>query len=239
MRKHLTGLLLATALPCAFAAAAPNLPPSAELEYGVKARQSGITMQGEARLNWRHDANGYAVRIDTRAVLLGRVLEESSEGGIDAQGLAPVRYAEKRFRKDATAVSFDRSAGVISFQESDNRYPIKGGEQDRASVIWQLIGMARANPSAFRDGASYQFFVIGQRDGDPWTFRVEGQEKLRGPNGDTMAWHVTRNAPPDSKEQQVDIWLAPGLNWYPVKLRFSERSDGDYIEQTLREVRAK
>jgi hypothetical protein len=236
MRRLLTGLLLAATFPCALAAA-PNLPPSAELEYGVKAQQQGVTLTGQAHLNWRHDEHSYAVHIETRAILLGRVLEESSEGGIDEHGLAPVRYTEKRFRKSATAVSFDRSANVISFQDSDNRYPIKGGEQDRTSVIWQLISLARAAPAEFRSGASYKFFVIGQRDGDPWTFQVGLQEKLRGPQGDVMAWHVTRNPPPDSKEQQVDIWLAPSLQWYPIKLRFSERGDGDYIEQTLRDVR--
>lgn len=242
MRKPLTGLLLAAALQGALALAQapqPDLPPPAELEYAVKARQQGITLAGEARLEWKHDANSYAVRVDTRAPLLGKVLEESSEGGIDAQGLAPVRYAEKRFRRSATATSFDRRAGTISFQESDRHYPIRGGEQDRTSVIWQLIGIARAEPAAFRKGAIFEFFVVGQRDGDPWTFRVGDQEMLRGPNGDVKAWHVSRNPPPDSKEQQVDIWLAPALQWYPVKLRFSERGDGEYFEETLREVRAK
>ena len=38
------------------------------------------------------------------------------------------------------------------------------------------------------------------------------------------------------KQDPADIWLAPDLQWYPVKLRYTE-SDGDYIEQTLREVR--
>jgi hypothetical protein len=45
-----------------------------------------------------------------------------------------------------------------------------------------------------------------------------------------------RNPPPGSEEQQLDIWLAPALQWYPVKLRFTE-GGGDFIEQTLRQVR--
>jgi hypothetical protein len=238
MQKLLSALLLTAAMP-AVTAAALDLPPPAELDYSVKAQQQGLTLNGQSRLDWSHDANSYAVKIETRAALFGKVLEEASEGGIDAQGLAPQRYTEQRFRKSATAVSFDRAANRIAFQESGQSYPIKGGEQDRASVIWQLIGAARAAPAKFRNGASYQFFVVGQRDGDPWTFRVGRQEKLRSPQGDTMAWHVTRNPPPDSSAQRVDIWLAPALQWYPLKLRFSERGDGDYIEQTLREVRAK
>jgi hypothetical protein len=238
MRKTLFGCLLTMLLPCALAAPAVNLPPSAELEYAVKARQQGITLIGQARLDWKHDADSYAVHVETHAPLLGKVLEESSEGLVDAQGLAPQRYTEKRFRKSATAVSFDRQSGTISFQASERSYPINGGEQDRTSVIWQLIAMARATPSAFRNGASHEFFVVGQRDADPWTFRIGREEKLRGPNGDVTAWHVIRNPPSDS-QQQVDIWLAPALQWYPVKLRFSERGDDEYFEQTLREIRPK
>jgi hypothetical protein len=232
-------MMTGAALCCVLAVArAADLPPPAELEYGVKALQDGVTLTGESRLEWRHDEGGYTARMETRAMLFGKILEEKSEGGVDAQGLAPARYTEQRFRKSASAASFDRAAQTISFQQSDQRYPIKGGEQDRASVIWQLIATARTAPAKFRSGASYGFFVVGQRDGEPWTFRVGGQEKVRGPNGDTLAWHVTRNPPPDSKQQQLDIWLAPALQWYPVRLRFTE-GGGDYIEQTLREVRAR
>ena len=34
------------------------------------------------------------------------------------------------------------------------------------------------------------------------------------------------------KSQQLDIWLAPTLGWYPVRLRFTD-PDQDFIEQTL------
>jgi len=44
--------------------------------------------------------------------------------------------------------------------------------------------------------------------------------------------------PPDSKEQTLDLWLAPGLEWYPVKLRFSD-GDRDYVEQTLEKITKK
>jgi hypothetical protein len=41
-----------------------------------------------------------------------------------------------------------------------------------------------------------------------------------------------------SKEQKVDIWLAPSRNWYPVRLRFTE-PNGDFIEQTIENITPK
>jgi hypothetical protein len=228
----------AAAPPPARPAYPTSVPPAAELSYSIRARQGGLTISGESAIQWQPAGKHYTVAIETRAMLVGKILDEKSEGAIDAWGLAPVRYTEQRFRKGATSVTFDRKTKQISFTASDRTYPIKGGEQDRASVIWQLVSVARAAPAKFRNGSSWHFFVVGQHDADPWTFKVEAQEKVAGPDGDVMAWHVTRNPPPGSEEQRLDIWLAPALQWYPVKLRFTE-GGGDFIEQMLRQVRAK
>lgn len=243
--KNLLTFFLALA-PCVAAAAqaAPkppyptSVPPAAELSYGIRARQGGLSISGESEMQWLPDGKRYTLSIETRAMLVGKILDEKSEGAIDAWGVAPARYTEQRFKKETTSVTFNRETRLISFSASDRSYPIHGGEQDRASVIWQLIAVARAAPAKFRNGSSWNFFVVGQRDADPWTFKVDAQEKVTGPDGDVMAWHVTRNPPPDSEEQQLDIWLAPALQWYPVKLRFTE-GGGDFIEQTLRQVRAR
>ena len=239
--KHLFALALCIAASAQAAPKPPyptSPPPAAELSYGIRARQGGLTINGESEIRWLPDGKRYLTTIETRAMLVGKILDEKSEGAIDAWGLAPARYTEKRFRKEATSVTFNREARLISFSASDRSYPIKGGEQDRASVIWQLSAVARAAPAKFRKGSSWNFFVVGQRDADPWTFKVGAQEKVAGPDGEVMAWHVTRNSPPGSEEQQLDIWLAPALQWDPVKLRFTE-GGGDFIEQTLRQVRAK
>jgi hypothetical protein len=217
-----------------------SAPPAADLSYGIRARQGGLTINGESQMQWQWQPadKRYTLAIETSAMLVGKILDEKSEGAIDAWGLAPARYTEQRFRKDATSVTFNRETKLISFSASDRTYPIRGGEQDRASVIWQLIAVARAAPAKFKNGSSWNFFVVGQRDADPWTFKVGAQEKVAGPDGEVMAWHVTRNPPPGSEEQQLDIWLAPALQWYPVRLRFTE-GGGDFIEQTLRQVRAR
>lgn len=215
-----------------------NLPPSAELGYMIKARQSGFPVEGEAHLKWTGGDGRYQIVTDTRAMLLGKILDAKSEGIVDDYGLAPLSFTEKRLRRDATTTTFNRDSKSITFSTSAERYPIKGGEQDRNSAIWQLIALARATPAKFKSGAEWTFFVAGQRDAEPWTFRVAKAERLDTAMGELDTWRIMKAPPPDQKGQQVEIWLAPGLEWYPARIRYTD-PDGDYIEQTLATVTKK
>jgi hypothetical protein len=80
--------------------------------------------------------------------------------------------------------------------------------------------------------------VAGQHDAEQWTFKVIAQEKIGTPLGDMNALHIERMAPPDSKGQHLDIWLAPSMEWYPVRLRYTD-SDTEFIEQTLQKITKK
>ncbi len=215
-----------------------NLPPSVELVYAIQAKQKGIPIDGNAMMRWSTSAGKFTATNEARAILVGKILDARSEGGIDPYGLAPTVFTEKRLRKEATTTSFDRAARMIRFSASNRTYPLKGGEQDRNSVIWELVAVARAMQGKIKPGASWSFFVAGQRDAEQWTFKVIKQEKLRTPLGELNTMHITKVPPPDSTEQHLDIWLAPSLEWYPARLRFSD-DNGDYIEQTLQELHKK
>jgi hypothetical protein len=243
-RLFLPALLISTLMTQPAAQAAPatkyktNLPPSVELAYAIKAKQKGIPVDGDAVMRWTAVSGKFAATNVARAMLIGKILDARSEGEIDGYGLAPAVFTEKRVRREATVTTFDRAAGTIRFSGSPHTYPIKGGEQDRNSVIWQLVAVARIAPGRIKPGTSWSFFVAGQRDAEQWTFKVVKQEKLRTPLGDLNTLHITKVPPPDSKEQHLDIWLAPSLEWYPARLRFSD-DNGDYIEQTLLQVSRK
>lgn len=215
-----------------------NLPPSADLAYSIKAKQSGLTLDGSTLLQWQTAGNKFSIAAETRAALVGKIIETKSQGTVGEYGLAPATFTEKRFRKPETTTTFDRQAKAIRFTKSDQTYPIKGGEQDRSSAIWQLAAIARAAPAKFKPGSTWTFFVAGQKDAEPWTFKVVRQEPIRTPLGDMNAWHIASVPGPDSKGQQLDIWLAPSLESYPVQLRFTE-ADGDYIEQLLQKLTKK
>lgn len=243
-RRVVAGLVLAAAPALAPAAGhvavkrAVNVPPSVELSYQIKARQKGFSISGDAIVNWSVANGKYTLHTDSRAMILGSLLANRSEGSIDAFGIAPAVFHEKRFRKDPTTTTFDRASKTISFSESKVTYPILGGEQDRTSMPWQLVAVARAAPDKFTDGSEWTFFVAGRRDADPWTFKVVKQETVRTALGEIVAVHLVKLPPPDSKDQQIDIWLAPSMEWYPVRLRF-EDGEGEFVDQTIDKITRK
>lgn len=211
------------------------MPPAALLNYSIKARQSGITLSGRSRLLWQADGASYLTTVETSAMLLGKILDERSEGALDAAGLVPNAYTEKRFRKPASTTSFDRRARLIRFGETQQIQPLQGGEQDRASAIWQLISLARAEKKRIKPGTTWRFVVAGQRDTDPWTFIVQARERINTALGELETLHIVRAPLADARARRLDIWLAPSVEWYPVRLRF-EDSNGEYIEQFIETI---
>ncbi len=207
-------------------------PPSAEVKYDVQALRDGKTVYGSGKISWKTTGGTY--EIDGEAgVLFFSVLTFKSEGSLDEQGITPLRYSEKRFRKSATNTHFQRDPKQISFSASTLQYPRNGGEQDRASVIWQLVALGRADPAQFGDGVD--IFVAGVRDGDTWHVQVLGQEQITVGGAPINAWHLLRTPRTGSFDTQVDIWLAPTREWYPVKLRQTERN-GDYLDMSMSSI---
>jgi hypothetical protein len=236
-------VLMASAL-CAHAQEHPSikrpvdLPPSADLTYKIEARKKGISLSGEAQVNWRVGGGKYSASNTARAQILGKILDNRTEGLIDVYGLAPLQFREKRFRKGETTATFDRAAKTIGFNEGKASYPLIGGEQDRGSVQWQLAAVGRGAPEKFTPGSEWKFFVAGRRDAEVWTFKVVNRESLKTGMGTVQAVHLVKSPSPDAKGQQLDLWLAPSLEWYPVKLRFAE-DDGEFVEQTLDKIAKK
>ncbi|MGE5648734.1 MAG: DUF3108 domain-containing protein [Bacillota bacterium] len=209
-------------------------PPSAELTYDVKVLREGQTWHGSGLYRWEATHDSYTATIEAGVTILFRitVLNLKSEGRINDLGLAPVLYSEKPWRKAMTNTHFQHENRKISFSASEAVYPYNGGEQDRASVIWQLAGIGRADVAQFRPGATFDLFVAGPRDAETWHFTVVGAEDIDTPNGKLGTWHVKRLPKPGSYDRTIDIWFAPQQEWYPVKVRETYRN-GDYYDLSL------
>ena len=247
LRAPLAGLLalaLAGALGAATEAAAAertpvkrkvDLPPSADLHYTSKARQKGITLTGDSLIHWRNQGKRYTVTNESRVPVFGKIHESRSSGAVDAYGLAPAQWQEKRYRRDPSATTFDRGARRITFSDSDKSATLVGGEQDRASVEFQLVSIARAVPDKMSAGSEWTFFVAGRKNPAQWTFKVVGRDKLETPLGVLDTIHLTRLPSDDEPERRLDLWLAPEREWYPVKLVFKD-GDGEFIEQVISRI---
>jgi len=247
MRSNLLkGGVLAAVLalgPGAHAAApvkhAVELPPPADIAYELNAQQRGFGLKGEALIAWRGADGKYEVNVEARVPLIGKLTEYRSHGAVDAYGLAPDEFYEKRYRKDATTTAFNRDSKTITFTDAKEPYAMKGGEQDRASVTWQLASVARAAGEAkFKPGSEWSFIVAGRRDAEPWTFKVVKREKIQTGMGELDTLLVARQPRGEGKTEGVDIWLAPGQEWYPVRIRFRD-DDREAIEQTVTKITRK
>lgn len=212
-----------------------NPPPSSQLQYRLRADIKGLSVEGSGQIDWQSDAKQYRLSFDTSTQLTGQLMLEKSEGAIDRSGLVPTNFLLKRFRKEPVSVVFDRRAGQINFAGDTPAYKIQGGEQDRLSVLWQLLSMVRARPGSFTPGSTWKFFVAGHRGGETWTFEVKDKQRLRTSLGEVDTLHIAHLPTDRSSGRQVDIWLAPSQEWFPVRLRFTEPG-GDAIEQTIEKI---
>ncbi len=216
-----------------------EFPPSAELKYDVQKvpGDGGNPSYGSGIISWQNGGGKYQVNGEAD-VLFFTLIKFTSAGNFDSYGIAPVLYSEKRIRHSETATHFNRDErNNISFSASTLSYPIKGGEQDTSSVVWEISGIGRGDREKFVPGAQIDLFVAGTRDADIWSILVVGQEEIEIDHGKMQTWHVVRIPRTGSYDRKIDIWLAPQDQWYPVKIRQTEKN-GDYFDMTMTSVRA-
>ncbi len=213
-----------------------NPPPSAELRYNAHSSHKGQDIYGKGRILWQSSGSSFGVKGEFNILFLS-LLNFSSEGTIDPRhGLSPIVYAEKRMRRAETNTHFHRERNTISFSSSSLAYERPGGEQDRASIVWQLVGIGRRDGGSFTPGATLDIAVAGIRDAVVWKVRIVGIEEVETGLGKVRTWRLSRAARKGSYEQSLDVWLAPGHEWYPVKLRYTN-ANGDFLDLSLSEIK--
>jgi hypothetical protein len=150
------------------------------------------------------------------------LLVVTSEGQIDDNGIAPVTATEKRKGRSLTATHFNRDQGRITFSASELSYPLLAGAQDKATLPFQLAGMARADINQLQ--GNVDLFVGEDREANVFRFNLVGEEELETKMGRLLTWHLSRPPKPGTYSSRLDIWLAPDRGWYPVQIRNTEGS---------------
>jgi hypothetical protein len=214
--------------PATLNATAPSpaaLPASARFHYEAELKVRGLTVPGRADLQWRHDGAQYEARLEIGAALVPSRVQHSA-GRIGPQGLEPLRFAE-RFRGEA-ATHFDRTQGRIVFSSNRPDAELLAGAQDRLSVLLQLAALVAADPARYPPGSAIVLPVAGTRESEPWTFQVEGLEDLPLAAGTASALKLVRQ-PRKEYDSQVELWLAPRLDYAPLRLRLTY-ANGDSLD---------
>ena len=202
------------------------IPAPMRLQYKVELHQRGFSLQATSELNWRHDGETYEARLSVSAPLLPTRSQRSS-GRITAEGLAPERFSDKG--RSEEAAHFERDKGKVSFSNNRPDVPLLAGAQDRLSVLLQLGAMIGGEPRKFPPGATITIQTAGTHDAEPWIFNVEGDDELVLPGGKLTALRLTR-APRKEFDLKVELWLAPGMDYAPVRLRLTQ-PNGDSVDQ--------
>jgi hypothetical protein len=196
----------------------------ARIKYEVKGNKFPYSLNAE--LLWQQDGSHYDARLAFSAGFLP-VLSQTSSGQITAQGLAPLRFADKK--RSEVAAHFVREQGKISFSANTPDAPLLDGAQDRLSILLQLGAMMAGDPGAYPQATTLTVQIVGPRDADLWLFTVGEEEILALPSGTQPARKLLRN-PREAFDQKVELWLAPALGYLPVRLRITE-ANGDFVDQ--------
>lgn len=206
-------------------AATLAVPGSARWRYQVQARYRGFTVAGQAELLWRHDGSNYEARLETSAPMLPARIQRST-GRITAEGLAPLRFSDRA--RSEEAAHFDREAGKVMFSTNRPEAALLPGAQDRLSVLLQLGALIAGDPARFGPGTDITVQTAGTREADLWLFTVEGEEELALAGGAVRGLKLTR-LPRKEFDQKLELWLGPGLDYAPVRLRLTQ-PNGDWLD---------
>ena len=188
-----------------------KLPASVNLHYQVR---RGV-LRGSGEIRWHAGENGYRLVLEASVAGL-TLLTQTSEGAIDAHGLAPVRFLDRRARRPAQAANFRADLATITFSGSGAEWPLLPGSQDRLSWMIQLAGIAAADPHLIVEGGRIAMVVVGARgDAGIWTLRSLGRESVETARGPVAAIKLEREGR-SAYDTSAEIWLDPVRSYLPV-----------------------
>ncbi|MFM0249006.1 DUF3108 domain-containing protein [Paraburkholderia sediminicola] len=208
----------AASAPQASAGVKFSVPPSGELEYDTF--YNGVRNQ-PGTIHWTSNAQNYEMVVSVPLPFVGTFVY-SSHGRIDAFGLAPDQYIEKRGRRPEDVAIFNRTDKKIVFTRTPASLPLPDGAQDRFSMVMQLASLVRGDPAAYKPGVTRQFFVVDNDSGENWPVETIGDETIRTAQGYLETRHFKRLPRHDGDLRRIDVWLAPSLGWLPARIMQTE-----------------
>ena len=208
----------AASAPQAAAGVKFSVPPSGELQYDTF--YNGVRNQ-PGTIHWTSNAQSYEMVVSVPLPFVGTFVY-SSHGRIDAFGLAPDQYIEKRGRRPEDVAIFNRTDKNIAFTRTPTTLPLPDGAQDRFSMVMQLASLVRGDPAAYKPGVTQQFFVVDNNSGENWPVETIGDETIRTAQGYLETRHFKRLPRHDGDLRRIDVWLAPSLGWLPARIMQTE-----------------
>ena len=204
----------------------PEWPASTRLSYSLLGYYNG-DVHGDAQVEWLRQGRRYQVHLD---VGIGPRLTPfvtrrmSSEGELGARGISPRRFDEETkiiFReRRRTGLLFPR--GQVQFANGRTE-PAPAEVQDASSQFVQLTWLFLTGRETARPGHQVLIpLALPRRQYKDWRYEVTGEQTIDTPMGPLATWHLRPTQPVDAGDFSVEMWLAPSLQWLPVRLRIRQ-----------------
>jgi hypothetical protein len=217
----------------------PEWPLSTRLTYVLTGNYRG-PVHGQAQVEWLRKGSDYQMHLDVGvgpsfAPLITRRM--SSQGQLTPDGIAPQRYDEEtRFIVGGGQRASLFFLGAEVQLASGVRLPVRRGAQDSASQFVQLTWLFLTGRELLQAGHVVRFpLVLPRRQYDDWPYEVVGEEWVETGMGWVPAWHLRPSQPPNSGDLAAEVWLAPGLQYLPVRLIIRQDAD-TYVDLALKDL---
>lgn len=196
-------------------------PLSTELDYKLTGDYRG-PVYGDAQVQWLREGSHYQVHLEAWigpkiAPLMSRRL--SSDGEITPIGLVPRRFDEVTGGLAGgrhSTLRFD-IGGVI--MADGRREPAPDGTQDAASQFVQFTWLFLTGRQTVAGDTLIQQPLALPRNLHLWRYRIIALEEVATPLGPIPAWHVDSDMSDTRGDMQAEFWLAPSLQYLPVRVR--------------------
>lgn len=211
--------------------AADTWPADTRLSYALTGWYDG-PLTGSARVQWQRQGDKYETRVDLDLGIFG--MQFLSQGRVAGESLAPSAYQESRPGRTRRA-QFGADEVVLD----DGRKVIKPlGVQDTASHFVELSHRFSTGQEKLVVGGTTSVWLARPGGVDLWTYDIVGVDRLQTPHfGAVDAYHL-KPRPIHDKRGDIysEIWIAPTLQYLPVRIRITQGNRYvdimvDHIEQ--------
>lgn len=194
---------------------------------------------GTSKVEWVRQDLRYQVRLDASFGPLGS-MNFISEGDITPEGLAPRRFEQINRLLIKTSpprsVTFEETEVVLDSGERVKRLPLT---QDGASVLIQLAYQFMLRPDLLRPGNTLELPLASAKKLQVIAFEVIKEEVLDTPLGKVPTFHVKpRRMDTSGDTLAMEVWLAPGLQYLPVRIAFQGKRGREEVSMDMQMDRA-
>lgn len=218
--------LLIAALLCTQAWAAPD-KVQAVYDVYMNGLRVGQIDESYIRRGDQYTLTSVTTPLGLMAAFRPGTIHITSQGGIDAHGLRPQSFEDRREghpEKDSSArFDWDQHLLTLTHQSQQAQLPLAEGTQDRLSAMYQFMFVTFGNIDAI------DFAMTNGSKLDDYRYAIGPLQKLSTPAGNFDVRYLDSQGKPG--ENRTEIWLETRYN-LPCKMIITD-AGGERLSQVL------